>query len=144
MSFHWVVYPLKNSNTAYLKILSIQFIDQSSSILSSTTCSGSTGCGTSQESSSEGDEPPAKVQCIKATCTDDRGDAVSGRGSRGRRSRGRGLRGRGSRGRGSRGRGSRGRGSRGRGGRPCDTVSTTSHLQTEDQSVPRYVCNVFT
>ena len=107
--------------------------------MSSTTCSGSTGCGTSQESSSERDEPPAKVQCIKATCTDDRGDAVSGRGSRGRRSRGRGLRGRG-----SRGRGSRGRGSRGRGGRPCDTVSTTSHLQTEDQSVPRYVCNVFT
>ena len=107
--------------------------------MSSTTCSGSTGCGTSQESSSEGDEPPAKVQCIKATCTDDRGDAVSGRGSRGRRSRGRGLRGRG-----SRGRGSRGRRSRGRGGRPCDIVSTTSHLQTEDQSVPRYVCNVFT
>ena len=102
--------------------------------MSSTTCSGSTGCGTSQESSSGGDEPPAKVQCIKATCTDDRGDAVSGRGSRGRRSRGRG----------SRGRGSRGRGSRGCGGRPCDTVSTTSHLQTEDQSVPRYVCNVFT
>ena len=102
--------------------------------MSSTTCSGSTGCGTSQESSSEGDEPPAKVQCIKATCTDDRGDAVSGRGSRGRRSCGRG----------SHGRGSRGRGSRGRGGRPCDTVSTTSHLQTEDQSVPRYVCNVFT
>ena len=107
--------------------------------MSSTTCSGSTGCGTSQESSSEGDEPPAKVQCIKATCTDDRGNAVSGRGSRGRRSRGRGLRGRG-----SRGRGSRGRGSRGRGGRPCDTVSTTSHLQMEDQSVPRCVCDVFT
>lgn len=117
--------------------------------MSSTTCSGSTGCGTSQESSSEGDEPPAKVQCIIATCTDDRGDTVSGRGSHGRgshgrKTRGRGSRGHGSRGRGLRGRGSRGRGLRSRGGRPCDTASTTCHPQTEDQSVPRYVCNVFT
>ena len=36
------------------------FTDQSSSILS-TTCSGSTGCGASLESS-EQDEPPAKRQ----------------------------------------------------------------------------------
>lgn len=97
----------------------MQFMDQSGSILSSNTCFGSTGCRTSQESSSEEDKPPAKVQCIIATCTNNRGDAVSGRGSCGH-------------------------GLRGRGGRPCDTVSTISHLQTEDQSVPRYVYNVFT
>lgn len=123
----------------------MHFTDQSSSILSLTTCSGSTGCGTSQESSSEEDEPPAKVQRITATscsqeitkhdngASDDREDAASGCGSCGH-----GSRGRGSSGHRSRGRGSRGQGSRDSGGKH------QLHPQTEDQPVSRYVCNVFT